>query len=207
MTQINIDTNIVNLCGELVRDKYNKLYNNATNYYTSFIKVDRQSKQSDILPIKLSSRIITIEELEALENKKIYLEGKGLSFEKQSDGRNKRIITIGVDKITDQIPEDVETNNYVEIQGKIIKKPVFRITPLGRYITELTIESVINNNYKATLPCICWSKLAINVAEYNPEDRVTVIGRFQSRSYVKKNDINKMEKITYEISASNIIKE
>lgn len=71
------------------------------------------------------------------------------------------------------------------LYGTIIKKPVYRITPLGREICDLMIA--VNRSYGKSdyLPCIAWECIAEKADTLNVGDRVEVSGRIQSRTYEK----------------------
>lgn len=92
------------------------------------------------------------------------------------------------------------TENKCHIMAFLCKKLECRETPKGRIVTDLTV--VVNHrkgcNY---LPVIAWGKHALSISdECSIGDKVELIGRFQSREYVK----DETTFMTYEISASNI---
>ncbi|MBO5388019.1 MAG: single-stranded DNA-binding protein [Lachnospiraceae bacterium] len=202
---VAVHTNEVKLIGKLVKDKWGRLYNKLNGYITTHLEVKRQSETVDTIPLKISNKVIDVDTLKSLENTDIYIEGKVISFDRLINDKHKLIIMIGVDKITDEIPDNLTTNNFVKLEGIISKVPTFRKTPLNRYITELNLETNISEKYSSRIPCICWSHLAVKAAEFEVDTVITVIGRFQSRDYTKKlSDGSVISKTTYEISIQTI---
>lgn len=203
--EATVHTNEIKLIGKLVKDKWGRLYNKLNGYITTHLEVNRQSETVDTIPLKISNKIINAETLKSLEDKELYIEGKVLSFDRLIDDKHKLIIMVGVDKITEDLPEDLTTNNFVRLEGIISKTPTFRKTPLNRYITELNLETNLSEKYSSKIPCICWSRLAVKAAEFEVGEVITVVGRFQSRDYTKKlPDGNVISKTTYEISIQTI---
>lgn len=203
--ELKINENEVKLVGRLVRNKWGKLYNKSTGYVTALLEVERQSGVIDTIPVKIGRGIARHEEVDELEGKEIYIQGKMVSFNREFDEKKKLIVMVGVDVITEDIPEDLTTNNYVRIEGTISNEPTFRKTPLKRYITELILSSNLSKSYSVNVPCIFWSKLAVKIAELKQGDAITVIGRFQSRDYSKKLPNGEtITKTTYELSAQSV---
>lgn len=203
--QINgTDINEAKFVGTLVSDKWGRLYTKMNGYVTTHLEVKRQSNNIDIIPLKISSKVMDRENLVNLEGKEIYVEGKILTFNRQVGDHTKVIILVGVDHISEEVPEDLKTNNYVKLVGTLTKEPTFRQTPLKRYITELNLNNQTSYSLCSKIPCICWSKLAVNASDFKQGDKVEIVGRFQSRNYNKKlSDGTVISKVTYEVSAQD----
>ena len=105
-----------------------------------------------------------------------------------------------------EIDKEMKTNE-VTLVGYICKKPIYRQTPFGREIADILLA--VNRVYGKSdyLPCIAWGRNA-KFAENNLEvgDKAKIVGRFQSREYVKKNGEKEEKKVAYEISLSSIEK-
>ena len=85
------------------------------------------------------------------------------------------------------------------------KLPVYRKTPLGREIADLLVA--VNRSYGKSdyIPCICWGRNARYATTFEIGSHVSVIGRIQSREYVKKLSEDEAERrIAYEVSVCKI---
>jgi len=99
----------------------------------------------------------------------------------------------------------VKNENAIFLDGYLSSVPVFRITPLGRKITELTIA--VNYPYLASdyIPCICWNRNALEASLLPCGTHIHIWGRIQSRKYQKKtSELTISTKTTYEISIAKI---
>ena len=54
------------------------------------------------------------------------------------------------------------------------------------------------------IPCICWQENADEVANWQPGDKVKLLGRCQSREYMKDAEAGREVRTAYEISVSFI---
>lgn len=100
---------------------------------------------------------------------------------------------------------DEADQNEVILDGYICKTPVYRKTPLGREITDLHIAVNHAGGTTDYIPCIVWGHDAEYAANLIPGDMVSVIGRIQSREYVKKWESGMAENRTaYEVSIARI---
>lgn len=66
----------------------------------------------------------------------------------------------------------------------------------------------VNRRYGRSdyLPCITWGLKAREAAVWNVSDRVHLLGRIQSRGYIKLIDGQAYEKTAYEVSVTDIEK-
>ncbi len=91
--------------------------------------------------------------------------------------------------------------NQVELIAYIVKKPIYRKTPSGREIVDLSLA--VNREYKKTsyIPAIAWGKNARLLQQLEVGTCMKIKGRIQSRDYEKiySNGI-KETKIAYELS-------
>lgn len=96
--------------------------------------------------------------------------------------------------------------NQVELIGFLCKEPIYRRTPLKREITDLMVA--VNRPYgKADyIPCICWGKDAREAAGKQVGEPIHILGRMQSRKYVKLLPMGEQEERgTYEISVMRLL--
>jgi single-stranded DNA-binding protein len=80
--------------------------------------------------------------------------------------------------------DEVEHDNEVLLRGTLCVKPKFRVTPMGKHITELVI-AVNHGKYSDYIPTIVWYGCARECQSWCIGDNVEVKGHFQSRDYVK----------------------
>ena len=95
--------------------------------------------------------------------------------------------------------------NEIALTGYVCKEPVYRKTPLGREIADLLIA--VNRPYGKSdyIPCICWGRNARFASGFEVGEHVQILGRIQSREYVKKLTETETEKrIAYEVSVSKL---
>ena len=82
------------------------------------------------------------------------------------------------------------------------------MTPFGREITDMLIA--VNRAYNKSdyIPCIVWGRNARYASGFEVGDKITVIGRVQSREYEKvQDDGEKTQRTAYEVSVSRLQKE
>lgn len=93
--------------------------------------------------------------------------------------------------------------NDIALVGELKYKPTYRETPRGKRISDIFVE--VKNVLTGTscyIPCICWQENADEVAGWLPGDKVKLLGRCQSREYLKQTE--KEIRTVYEISVSFI---
>ena len=100
---------------------------------------------------------------------------------------------------------DGAKTNSILLDGYICKLPIYRKTPLGREIADLLLA--VNRPYGKSdyIPCICWGRNARFASAFEVGEHVQILGRIQSREYVKKLSETETEKRTaYEVSVSKL---
>lgn len=100
---------------------------------------------------------------------------------------------------------DGAKTNQIFLDGYICKLPVYRKTPLGREIADLLLA--VNRPYGKSdyIPCICWGRNARFASSFEVGEHVQVIGRIQSREYIKRLSETETQKRTaYEVSVSKL---
>lgn len=99
------------------------------------------------------------------------------------------------------VAEDGEPCNDVIIEGPLCKEPIYRRTPLGREICDAMLAVPRTFRRADYLPCIFWGRTAEEIAICHSGDRVRILGRLQSRKYIKHTEDGQIERVAYEISA------
>ena len=171
-------------------------------FYSFPLAIRRSSGISDVINIIAPERLLSGTEIS--EGEKLELSGEVRSYNNKSGVGSKLIITMYAKTINAIFGED---ENTVLIRGTICKAPTYRKTPMGREICDLMIA--VNRKYGRSdyLPCIAWGLRAREASEWSVGDMVSLRGRLQSRSYIKRTDDDIQEKTAYEISIIEIERE
>ena len=105
----------------------------------------------------------------------------------------------------DEVPEEQSKSNQIFLDGYVCKPPIYRKTPLGREIADILLA--VNRAYGKSdyIPCICWGRNARYASGFEVGEHVQLLGRIQSREYMKKINENDTEKrVAYEVSVSKV---
>lgn len=170
-------------------------------FYTTYINSYRQNGTADTIPFMVSDRMIKIEDLSGLCVK---ICGQFRSYNKHIDGKSKLQLSVFVSSI-EEVEESTDLN-FVELNGYICKKPIYRETPLGREICDIVLA--VNRPYDKSdyIPCICWGRNAHYVSSMEVGTKIKVTGRAQSRVYQKSISETEFElKTAYEVSVKNVV--
>ena len=159
-------------------------------FYSFNVAVRRDSGKDDILPVNVSQLLtekITVGD-------KLRFEGQIRTYNKAVDGKNKLMIVFFAQELKDY----EEELNQIELTGYFCKKPMHRTTPLGRDICDVLLA--VNRER------IIWGRTAAHIGTLDTGIKVSVIGRFQSREYEKKNEsgTGTYKKTAYEVSVNRI---
>ena len=204
------DNNHIILVGKVTSDKKfsHEIY--GEKFYIFNLSVPRLSGNADIIPIKISERLLELEDLEM--NKKIIVEGQFRSYNSYENDRNRLVLTVFAKevKFVENQEEEIEVSkdfisNEVILNGFICKKPIYRQTPFGREISDILLA--VNRAYNKSdyIPCIAWGRNARFCENIPVGTEVKIIGRVQSRTYEKKYDDGRVEnKVAYEVSVASL---
>lgn len=167
------------------------------NFYEIDLEVPRLSESVDIIPITISEKLLSENNFDV--GKTIAINGQFRSYNKQVDGKSKLVLTVFVRELVQPL---AETNtNIIELVGFICKEPVYRTTPFKREICDVLVA--VNRAYNKSdyLPCIAWGRNARFAKNLDVGEKISILGRIQSRGYEKKLDSGEVQKRTaYEIS-------
>lgn len=197
-----LDNNKVYLQGKLIEEPVYSHEIFEEGFYNSALAIPRLSGQEDIIPITISERILNSRSLKVGDL--IAIKGQFRSYNKIENEKSKLILTVFVRELCEV---DENTNpNTIEINGYICKSPIFRTTPFNREITDVLMA--VNRSYNKSdyIPCITWGRNARFVGELPVGTKLDIVGRIQSREYLKKFSENDdaIKKIAYEISVSKV---
>jgi len=205
-----LENNHLVLVGKVTSDKRfsHEIY--GEKFYIFDLAVPRLSGNADIIPITVSERLLSINELQI--DSKITVEGQFRSYNSYENERNRLVLTVFAKdiKFVENQEEEIEVSkevvsNEVTLNGYICKKPIYRQTPFGREISDLLLA--VNRAYNKSdyIPCIAWGRNARFCENIPVGTEVKIVGRVQSRTYEKKYEDGTVEtKVAYEVSVSSL---
>ncbi len=173
-------------------------------FYMVEVLVQRLSSSYDRIPLMISERLIDV--TQDYTGEYISVSGQFRSYNRHEEQKNRLILSVFVREVSfvDEEPDGSRTNSIL-LDGYICKEPVYRKTPLGREIADLLLA--VNRPYGKSdyIPCICWGRNAQFAAGFEVGEHIQILGRIQSRDYVKKISETETQKRTaYEVSVSKL---
>lgn len=171
-------------------------------FYMVDVLVKRLSNSEDRIPLMISERLIDV--TKDYTGEFIMASGQFRSYNRHEEHKNHLVLSVFVREVAfvDEELDGAKTNNIL-LDGYICKPPVYRKTPLGREIADLLLA--VNRPYGKSdyIPCICWGRNARYASGFAVGEHVQILGRIQSREYVKK--LSETEKrVAYEVSVSKL---
>lgn len=168
------------------------------NFYIFYLSCERMSGIADRLKCCVAE--IFLPQIECGEALKI----EGDVRVRKNKGNQSQLLDVYV--FVGRIIEDYNGDeNEVVVEGFTCKTATYRETPLGRQIADFIVASNRLHGKSDYIPCIAWGRNAVRMAEIGVGTPITVVGRLQSRTYIKKLDSGETEERTaYELSASKI---
>ena len=118
---------------------------------------------------------------------------------------NKNLLYRSIPKVDVLLEDEGQSPNIIEITGFICKPPIYRTTPFKREICDVLIA--VNRAYSKSdyIPAIAWGRNARFASGFEVGEHVQIIGRIQSREYIKKLTETETEKrVAYEVSVSKL---
>ena len=177
-----------------------ELYGGA--FYDFYLSVPRLSGNNDVLPVTVSERLI--DEVDLSPGSRIGISGQFRSYNKMQGEKSKLMLTVFVREFIEYDDREC-VPNYVEICGYVCKPTVYRTTPFDRKICDILLA--VNRGYNKSdyIPCIAWGRNAMYVKNVSVGENLLIVGRIQSRKYLKTLDNGQTEeRIAYELSANKI---
>ena len=204
------DNNHLILVGKVTSEKRfsHEIY--GEKFYIFDLSVPRLSGNADIIPVTISERLLTNQDITI--GNKIEIDGQFRSYNSYDQEKNKLILTVFAKDVQflENQEEEIEirkdqVSNEVVLDGFICKKPIYRKTPFGREISDILLA--VNRAYNKSdyIPCIAWGRNARFCENVPVGTEVRIIGRVQSREYEKKHEDGTVEKkVAYEVSVSSL---
>lgn len=199
-----IENNQVTIIGEIASEFIFSHEVFGEGFYMVDVLVKRLSNSDDRIPLMVSERLIDVNQDYIGEY--IMASGQFRSYNQHDEKKNRLVLSVFVREVS-FVEEEVDgaKTNSILLDGYICKRPIYRKTPLGREIADLLLA--VNRPYGKSdyIPCICWGRNARFASNFEVGEHVQVLGRIQSREYVKKLSETETEKrIAYEVSVSKL---
>ena len=199
-----IENNQVTIMGEVASEFRFSHEVFGEGFYMVDVLVKRLSSSDDRIPLMISERLIDVNE--DYTGEYIMVSGQFRSYNQHDEKKNRLVLSVFVREVAFVEEElDGAKTNHILLDGYICKKPIYRKTPLGREIADLLLA--VNRPYGKSdyIPCICWGRNARFASGFEVGEHVQVLGRIQSREYVKKITETETEKrVAYEVSVSKL---
>lgn len=204
MTDKMFDNNQVSMIGEIVSEFQFSHEVFGEGFYMVEISVNRLSNYADYIPLMVSERLV--DTTQDYTGQIVKISGQFRSYNRHDEKKNRLVLSVFVREweFWDE-PEENEKTNQIFLDGYVCKEPVYRKTPLGREIADLLLA--VNRSYGKSdyIPCICWGRNARFASGFEVGSHVQVLGRIQSREYVKRIGEEETERrVAYEVSVSKI---
>lgn len=195
-------TNITTISGEVVSEPILSHNSHDENFYEVMVKIKRFSGSSDILIATISEKLINISNIKV--GTFISIDGELRTYNIIENNNNKLKIVVFAKNVS--ILDGEKNENNIHFEGYICKKPVYRVTPLGREICDIIVA--VNRDYHKSsyIPIISWGRNAKYLKDAEVGQKLECFGRFQSRTYNKKVNDKSVEKTAYEISLAKVKK-
>lgn len=207
MSEKSTDTNMVKLVGIVREEKEYSHEIYGEKFYNVLVEVSRLSDSVDLLPITISERLLINLDLEL--GNYVIIEGQLRSYNRYIDSTNKLVLTIFAREIyipdEEELEDAMKNPNEIYLDGYICKKPIYRVTPFGREISDLLLA--VNRAYSKSdyIPSIGWGRNARFCDNLIVGDHIKLWGRIQSRGYNKKLSSGEVEtRVAYEVSISKL---
>ena len=173
-------------------------------FYTMELIVRRLSDSEDRIPVMVSERLIDV--TQDYTGEYIEIHGQFRSYNRHEEKHNRLVLSVFAREVR-FVEEDEENTpvNQIFMDGFICKPPVYRKTPLGREIADILLA--VNRPYGKSdyIPCICWGRNARFASGFTVGSHIQIVGRVQSREYVKRIDEENVEhRVAYEVSVSKV---
>lgn len=200
MEEKGLETNSAVLAGIVLTPPVVSHKSYGETFYSFFVGVDRKSGYRDVIQIIVSERLIWNLEFEPGDHVEVL--GQIRTYNEEQDGRNKLNVVVFAREFR-RCDEDsrIEHENKINLEGFICKKPIGRISPLGREICDIMLA--VNRMYNKSdyIPCIAWGRNAGYASNLSVGTKISITGRIQSREYRKRDaEGNVTVKTAYEVS-------
>ena len=183
MSDKMIENNQVTVMGEIVTPFSFSHEVFGEGFYMVEVDVKRLSNSKDRIPLMISERLIDV--TKDYTGEFIMVNGQFRSYNRHEEMKNRLILSVFVREITFVEEElDGAKTNQIFLDGYICNRPYGK------------------SDY---IPCICWGRNARFASAFEVGEHVQVMGRIQSREYMKKiTETESQKRVAYEVSVSKL---
>jgi primosomal replication protein N len=171
-------------------------------FYRFYLDINRISHAVDRVIVMVSERLLG--EWDIHDGVFVHIEGQFRSYNITEGIQRHLFLTVFVREIMVLSNTEKQYKNQIELTGHICKAVNYRVTPLGREISDVLLA--VNRSYKKSdyIPCIAWGRNARFVKDFEVGQKIKLMGRIQSRNYIKHIEGVPYERTTYEVSISQL---
>lgn len=177
--------------------------------YRMIIAAKRLSGTEDLIPVTLPERLLPNGPDEMGEGTALEIDGQVRTYNRRDAFGSHLVITVFARRLSvidDEERSFLQDRNEAELMGRLVKPPVYRLTPFSREICDMLIAVPRSFGKSDLLPCIAWGRNARFAFELAPGDMLRISGRLQSRSYQKVTENGTDTRTAYEISCNSLEK-
>lgn len=209
MLRDNMRDNHVTLIGKLMEHPSFVCEHNGVRYYDGLVMCKRlNGVVFDRVPITTDERTaLTLQAgFECHSDADIVIEGKIVSrgSKLRAQTQLEYPMAIEIEDLCFNLAGHTKPENDVEIRGYLCEDPIYRMTPRGCEICELTIavpKDSRRDGAQNYIKCIAWNGTARFASKLYTGAFVEGLGRFQSRMYTKRLDGDRtVQRYAYEVS-------
>ena len=174
--------------------------------YRGLIQTKRKSGTEDVLPIHITKEQLDF--MKRVPDAGDFVEVKG-SFNSRNvyddDAKKHLILYIQVRSIAILQNSEPISENVVKLTGRLVSRGLLRSTASGRVVIDFQLATLRRTNRRSCIPCIAWGKNTNQVEIWDDNEDVELIGRIQSRNYIKMEDGVEVTKTVYEVSVTEFV--
>ena len=172
-------------------------------FYTAILNVERTSGTVDKIPVIAPERLVK----DVKANVPVKISGQIRTHISKRENGSLKLNVFAFANEMDFLNEDSwGYKNGVVLFGNVKGIPQFRTTKSGRDIASFSILVKRKFGKVDSIPVIVWGRNARYAVGLEPGMEISVIGRLQSRHYVKFNEENNPEnEVVYEVSVAKMM--
>lgn len=167
-------------------------------YYRGYIEIQGISGIRDRLPIVTEEKKLNPD---IQEGSTVKVNGNVRTRNYEKKGRKKVDVYVYAYDIKHNSKKGKYANE-ITLDGYVCKEPIVRYSPTGKKLLLMVLANNRENGTVNYIPCVCFSQNIERASHLKVGDLIQLQGRFQSRTYQKKN----VQKTTYEVAMSNFQK-
>jgi len=167
------------------------------NFYEFLVEVPRKSGAFDTIPFVVSHKLLHNNPIKIGDY--VSSIGEIRTINREIDGKSRLIVfnyLQEIEEISKEKLAKIGDKNVIDLQGFVVKKPVYRETGQGRRIADLLVAHNRSFGKESYIPTIAWGIDATLAKNLKVGECVSIHGRFQSRNY--------RSKTVYELSVNSM---